>query len=77
MGWWKVGDTEIVIGDLPLDALGEAVTSVVAEYQATYGRRPTREEWEALLHAVMGVEDDEFKLLDKGTIQRVRLEVHL
>jgi hypothetical protein len=75
MGWWKVQGTESVIGDIPLDALGDAVSTVVAEYQAALGRRPTKFEWEALLKTVFGNEMPEFRTLDEGVIQRVSLDV--
>ena len=54
MGWWKVNGTEDTIGDVLLDALGGAVSAVLAEYQAELGRKPTKREWEAMLCAVLG-----------------------
>ena len=74
MGWWKVQGTEQTIGDIPLDALGDAVSTVVAEYQAAFGRRPTKLEWEAMLRAVLGNEIPEFRCMDDGVVTRVTLE---
>lgn len=56
MGWWKVQGTEATIGDRPLDTLGDAVGSVLEDYEKALKRRPTRGEWEALLEAVLGAQ---------------------
>lgn len=61
MGWWKVQGTEHLIGDLPLDAIGEAASHVVTEYQRAFGRRPTAAEWQALLATVMGADEPEYQ----------------
>lgn len=61
MGWWKVQGTEHIIGDLPLDALGQAASCIVSEYQHALGRRPTSAEWQALLETVMGAEEAEYR----------------
>lgn len=74
MEWWKVQGTENVVGDTPLDALGEAVSAVVTEYQAAFGRRPTKPEWEALLRSVLGNETPEFQCMDEGVVGQVFLE---
>jgi len=73
MGWWKVQGTENTIGDGPLDALGGAVVAVVEEYQAAFNRRPTTEEWGALLTAVLGGEGAD-RALDRGMVKRVHVE---
>jgi hypothetical protein len=75
MGWWKLKGTEHVIGDIPLDALGEAVSSVVAEYQTEFGRLPTKAEWEALLGSVLGNEMPEFRCIEDGVVAQVSLEM--
>jgi hypothetical protein len=75
MGWWEVGDTENVIGDRPLDLLGNAALAIVAEYERELGRRPTKAEWEALLHAVLGAEGDEPHYFDHGCVERVQLDM--
>jgi hypothetical protein len=75
MGWWKVQGTEHVIGDVPLDALGDAVNAVVTEYQAELGRKPTRLEWEALLRTVLGNEMPQFRCMDEGVVARVSLDL--
>jgi hypothetical protein len=75
MGWWKIQGTDQTIGDIPLDALGEAVSAVVAEYQSAFGRRPTKLEWEAMLRAVLGNEMPEFRCMDEGVVERVTIEV--
>jgi hypothetical protein len=75
MGWWKVKGTEHHIGDVPLDALGEAVSAVVAEYEGEFGRKPTKYEWEALLRAVLGNEMPQFRCMDEGVVESVSLDV--
>lgn len=74
MGWWKVPGKDDVIGDGPLDSLGNAVFSVVSQYQAAFGRRPTRTEWESLLRAVLGAEEAEARVLDDGIPVAVRID---
>jgi hypothetical protein len=74
MGWWKVQGTDNSIGDGPLDALGGAVMSVIAEYEASFSRRPTKAEWEALLLAVSGAEEPDERVLDDGVVRGVQLE---
>lgn len=71
MGWWKVDNTRNIIGDAPLDALGTAVADVVAEYQFAFNRQPSKEEWEALLMAVLGDEDSKMRPLNTGVVERV------
>jgi hypothetical protein len=74
MGWWKVQGTQDTVGDLPLDVLGASVSRVVSLYQDAHERRPTKEEWEALPTAVLGAEEPDARVLDVGTVHRVRLE---
>jgi hypothetical protein len=70
MGRWKVAATDVVIGDLPLDAIGAAVSRVLAEYQGAFQRRPTRAEWEALAS-----EQEPTRPLDAGVVKRVSLAI--
>ena len=56
MGWWKVEGTENLVGDLPMESLGAAVDEIVSMYRSEFGRPPTREEWQSLLLAVLGIE---------------------
>ena len=56
MGWWKIQNTEHVIGDLPLDVLEAAFTEVVTQYEAAAGCCPTKEEWEQLIELMLGDE---------------------
>jgi hypothetical protein len=74
MGWWKIQGTENAVGDGPLDALGGAVMSVIAEYEAAFNRRPTKAEWEALLVAVLGTEEADERVLDNGVVRSVHIE---
>jgi hypothetical protein len=74
MGWWKVEGTQNVIGDAPLDALGQAVQAVVMAYQTAFQRRPTRQEWEALLLGALGAEDPALQIAEDGIINGVRLD---
>ncbi len=75
MGWWKIENTNSVIGDQVLDLLGGAALGVVEEYQQKFGRRPTVAEWEALLLAVLGAEEPDARVTDEGTARRVRIEM--
>jgi hypothetical protein len=74
MGWWKVEGTQNVIGDGPLDTLGSAVREIVSAYETAFKRRPTRAEWEALLLGVLGAEEGEARVVDDGTVKKVRLD---
>lgn len=75
MGWWKVSGTENIIGDGPLESLEGAISDVIAQYQSSFKRRPTRAEWEALLHAVLGSATSEERTTDEGIITKVQLEL--
>ena len=74
MGWWKVKETQHVVSDMPIEALGAAVAAVLAEYQVAWKRRPTKEEWEALLTATLGAEEPEARALDDGVVSMVKLD---
>ena len=71
MGWWKVESSDDFIGDGPLDTLGAAVSDVVVQYQSKFGRKPTRQEWEAMLFAVLGSDESEFRPSDEGIVSKV------
>lgn len=75
MGWWKVPDTEIVLGDLPLDELGDAARRVCAHYRAAWGRAPTLAEWETLMfEMVKSMEDvDDLPVIVEGRLKSVTL----
>ncbi len=73
MGWWTIPETNNVIGDRPLDLLGEAVSSVVQEYTSALGRRPTKAEWEAMLSAIFTNDDAQLAATDDGSITLVRV----
>jgi hypothetical protein len=76
MGWWKVQGTDDIIGDGPLDVLGQCVSAIVDEYVAEFGRRPTPREWEALLQASLGADEEEYRPLDPPhLVAAVRLQV--
>jgi hypothetical protein len=49
MGWWKVQDTDDVLGDEVFNILREAVKEVAGEYVREFDRRPTRSEWQRLI----------------------------
>jgi hypothetical protein len=75
MGWWKVQGTEDVVGDDVFSVLREAALAVRAEYQKSFGRSPTRSEWERLMReAVEPIEDLESAsktfLMAEGTAPR-------
>lgn len=75
MGWWKRQGTEDHLGDAPLDALGTAVSVIVAEYRHALGRRPSKAEWEAMLHAVLSNKREEYRPTDDGSVSAVRIEL--
>ena len=75
MGWWKIQGTQNVVGDGPLDTLGAAASEIVAAYEATFKRRPTKAEWEALLLGVLGAEEEEARVMDEGVVTKVSLDV--
>ena len=75
MGWWKIEGTQNVIGDGPLETLGAAAGEIVAAYEAAFGRRPTKEEWEARLLGVLGAAEEEARIIDIGVVSNVRLDV--
>lgn len=49
MGWWKVQDSNDLVGDDAFDILRRATLDVLALYRAEFDRAPTRSEWEVLL----------------------------
>jgi hypothetical protein len=73
MGWWKARGTEDFVGDEPLDVLGAAAARVVKQYQASFGRRPTIAEWEAVLRHVLGHEEPEHRCAEDGVPAEVRI----
>lgn len=75
MGWWKVENTENLIGDQVLDILSSAVLGVVDEYQQKFGRRPTVAEWEALLFAILSAEEPDAMVTDGAIPTTIRIGV--
>ena len=50
MGWWKVQNTEDIIGDEVFDMLRDATIAIAQTYEREFGRAPTRSEWQLLMH---------------------------
>jgi hypothetical protein len=75
MGWWKIQNTDDVIGDGPLDALTSVMAEIISQYEAEFKRRPTKTEWEALLTAVLGEEDFEIRPIVGAVVRNVTIEV--
>jgi len=75
MGWWKVKGADSTIGDGPLESLEGAVADVVAQYQEAFNRRPTKAEWESLLHAVLGSATSDERVINEGTVAKVHIEL--
>ena len=75
MGWWKVQGTDNVIGDGPLESLEGAISEVLSQYEDAFQRRPTKDEWESLLRAVLASATSEERVLDDGVVKNVRIEV--
>jgi hypothetical protein len=74
MGWWKVGTTESVIGDEPLDILGTAISKVARQYETAFGRLPTITEWEALLRTTMGLDEPAYRCAKDGVPEEVHIK---
>lgn len=49
MGWWKVRDTNDLVGDEAFGVLRAAAKEVVNLYEQQHGRRPRRTEWQHLV----------------------------
>jgi hypothetical protein len=73
MGWWNASGKKAIVGDLPLDALGDAAKTVVKHYEAAFGRRPTIAEWEALLQLALGHDEDAYRAASDGVPVDVRI----
>lgn len=75
--WWKVQDTDDLLGEAPLATLGDALFSVAQQYQAELGRPPTRAEWEHLLVASLrGMQESGVPVLADGVLEEVRVLAH-
>jgi hypothetical protein len=58
MGWWKIENSDDLVGDDVFDMLRDATERVAAEYLREFGRRPTRSEWQHLIQdALEPIED--------------------
>jgi len=58
MGWWKVQDTDDIVGDDVFSILRLAAMEVAEEYVREFGRPPTRSEWQRLIQdALEPIED--------------------
>ncbi|MCI0572814.1 MAG: hypothetical protein L0Y66_18845 [Myxococcaceae bacterium] len=74
MGWWKVYDTDDVVGDAPLEILGDAILAVLEAYSSELKRPPTRAEWEHLLVASLrGMQESGMPVLADGVLTEVRV----
>lgn len=75
MGWWKTTrGGESIIGDMPLDVLGEAVDMIIGQYEAAHGRRPTKAEWAALFTSVLAAPAPGQHPAQDGPIVSVRVD---
>lgn len=74
MEWWKVYDTDDVLGEEPLQVLGDAILGVLEAYGKELRRPPTRAEWEHLLVASLrGMQDSGVPVLADGVLAEVRV----
>jgi len=55
MGWWRGKRKTNMIGDEPLDVMGEALVKIIAAYQIQWERKPTLEELRQTLDFAAGV----------------------
>jgi hypothetical protein len=53
VGWWKIQNSDDLVGDHAFDPLRDAATQVAQEYTREFGRPPTRSEWQRLIHAAL------------------------
>ena len=53
MGWWKVQNTDDVVGDDAFDTLRDATVEIAALYERELGRLPTRCEWQRLVQRAL------------------------
>lgn len=69
MGWWTQNTeghsfttnedgTELWWGDAPADALDNAIDEIVAAFEGSFGRRPTKDEVRAGLEFSLGGSED-------------------
>jgi hypothetical protein len=56
MGWWKVQNTEDLVGDEPFDMMRDATIAIARLYQREFDRLPTRTEWQLLIHDALELE---------------------
>jgi hypothetical protein len=49
MGWWKIQNTEDIVGDDVFDLMRDATRAVVERYVQEMGRKPTTAEWQHLI----------------------------
>jgi hypothetical protein len=50
MGWWKVQDTDDIVGDDVFSILRSATLEVAKLYEQEFQRFPSRSEWQRLMH---------------------------
>ena len=50
MGWWKVQNTEDIVGDDAFSILRAATREIAELYEREFERRPSRSEWQTLIH---------------------------
>ena len=48
MGWWSISES-MVNGDGPADHMDNAIDKIVQEYLKSFGRKPYKEELQAIL----------------------------
>lgn len=75
MGWWYVEGTRALVGDGPVETLRDALLDISAQYEKALKRRPSRAEWEALMATVLAGGEGDQKLIDKGTVKKVTIDV--
>lgn len=58
MGWWKIANTEDVVGDDVFNITRDAFHAIAREYRSAFGREPTASEWQHLLHDSLQPDED-------------------
>jgi hypothetical protein len=58
MGWWRVQQTDDVVGDDAFDLIRTATKAVAALYKQEFDRLPTRSEWQLLMSDALEPAED-------------------
>jgi hypothetical protein len=66
MGWWKVRDSDDIVGDDVFSTLRTAAKQVAELYSREFGRMPSSTEWERLMSEALEPVDDGGSMFSEG-----------